>query len=114
MTDYKRLADAIVRCGVGRAEGNYYIIPGGEDADDPLVYFSEFVSDGRVVLAMMDKVMAQSMTIMIEHGATGMAFVEIRRPGGDKEMIAEDAANDITPIAIVSACVAALGEKVDE
>jgi len=110
--DYKRLADAILKRGFGypNPDNMYAINP----SDDVGMTAKEFVSDGRVVLAMIDKVMAQRMGILIEHDATGMAFVEIRRAGFSQEMIAVDRAHDITPIAIAEACVAALGEKVDE
>lgn len=118
MTDYKALADAAVRQGVGKSmtmskaqpffdtnEMYYSDVPGCLSGEFYLA--EDFIKDGRTVLALMEKVDAIECAKMLDN-----KWAILTAAPDEPFDLSRETLGESLPVAIVTACLKALGEDV--
>ena len=98
------LANALVGHGIGhkRSKDTYFIAGYDENA-------TSFVTRARVAMVCLTKCLRAGMSLLISEGATGITWVQLRREGDSKSMIAVNAMNDSPERAICMAYVESMG-----
>ena len=104
------LANAIVGHGVGHLSppGYYGLFWIGPDDSPTYLKTSEFVRDGRVAMAMMEKLIKRGYSFLLATMPDGKAIMTVTSPLPNQKEWAAQVVDDSLPRAIIEACCEAL------